>query len=44
VHVFPLGSGRMATVRAFAQAWSAVVGAGSPEADNRTSQTVRKST
>jgi 5,10-methylenetetrahydromethanopterin reductase len=39
VHVFPLGPARMATVRAFAQAWSTVVGAGSPEADNRTSPT-----
>ncbi len=44
VHVFPLGPDRMATVRAFAQAWSAVVGAGPPEADNRTSQTAHPST
>jgi 5,10-methylenetetrahydromethanopterin reductase len=31
VHVFPLGRDRMATVRAFAESWSAAVSAGMPE-------------
>jgi 5,10-methylenetetrahydromethanopterin reductase len=35
VHVFPLGRDRMATVRAFARAWSAAAGLGIPGAGDR---------